>query len=227
MHLNKFVAACIIAGLSSCQVSLYYQVFNVDSFAELEEKNSSFSYNNDSLTVEYSFWSEFGDYSVHISNHSSKFLYIETPHSFLIINGFAEPLLNSDVPVGTIIIPPKSTKKIGSRPIKVLLYQNCNLNPYPKEDESASISFTYMDSPLTFRSFITYTTSKNSSYKTIDNVFFISSITNHPKEAVYKSISKYDCDNNEYEYLYCTVYDPLSFFIEYYDNSKKHKKRVF
>jgi hypothetical protein len=71
--------------LSICACKPIYQVMEIDS-NEVIKSDSTFSYSNDDLIINYNFWSENGIISINIYNKSENPIYIDWNRSHLIFN---------------------------------------------------------------------------------------------------------------------------------------------
>lgn len=91
-------------------------------------------------------------------------------------------------------IPPQASKVISHYDIAEELFVDCDLNKYPSD--SAHISFSEEDSPLTFANYISYRVGDNKDVNVIENQFYIADIYNYaePYALVYVEREK-TCDN--------------------------------
>lgn len=146
-----------------------------------------------------------------------------------------------------IMIPPHKTKFIGTYEIINQLFLTCDLQYYP--EKSSSISFTQDNSPIQFSNIISYSVGENGNIVSVENSFYVSSITNYtePEIAVFekreelcmnlKDVSEYKAKTKNGSPLYdCYIKKDIcnfaSSFYYIYDvrTSKKlysHNKKYF
>ena len=108
------------------------------------------------------------------------------------------------VPAHTSVVVPEVEKIID------FLY-NCNL-----EKSSATTTFNKESSPFLFRNSISYSFNSDSDYKTINNEFFISVISNHGRSEIIKKVEIDECgrkSKNGVEVF--SIYSSNKFYIPY------------
>ena len=93
-----------------------------------------------------------------------------------------------------ISIPPKSSKFVGDQTLTDAMFLSCEREYYPSD--SSMTSYSVEDSPLVFSNYISLRVGDNSPLQTIQNEFYVSSITNYakPSTLVYIEREK-ECDN--------------------------------
>lgn len=115
-----------------------------------------------------------------------------------------------------ICVPPKTSKVISEYFITGALYRDCDLNRYPSKKQIKTLMFTNSMSPFIFSNKIAYTVGKSENLLSFENKFYVSEITNYPKDEVL--IEKYDefCgDRSDAKYEIFKNYSPDNFYIEY------------
>ena len=124
-------------------------------------------------------------------------------------------------PKKTIQIPPKSSIIVSKFSISKSAFYNCDFNLKNTKLRTANTkTFGKDDSPLTFRNYITYYTKESfEKKKSIDNEFYISSISFMSEGLFFgKSSSRNDCDINGvkiYGNTYAKPYKkPNSFYLK-------------
>ena len=89
--------------------------------------------------------------------------------------GHSESVSTEQQPV--ISIPPKSYRVVSLYSIREQLIYDCDLILYP--EQSAHLTYSFENSPLTFSNFITYRVGENENKQTIENSFYISDVANY------------------------------------------------
>ena len=93
-----------------------------------------------------------------------------------------------------VAIPPKSSKFIGNQPLTRAMFLSCERECYPSD--SSMTSYSVEDSPLVFSNYISLRVGDNSPLMTIQNEFYVSSITNYAKPSTLVYIERErECDN--------------------------------
>lgn len=93
-----------------------------------------------------------------------------------------------------IAVPPHSKKYIKTYSITTSPFLSCDLKLYPSQN--AKLDFSEEDSPYHFSDIITYTVGNNSQHITINNEFYVSSITNYAEpEIVVMKKREEPCEN--------------------------------
>lgn len=93
-----------------------------------------------------------------------------------------------------VAVPPHKSKYIVTYPIATKLYRSCNLPHYPST--SSSVSFSFDNSPLRFSNYITYSVGNSDKANTVENVFYVSVVSNYPEPNIieYKERTE-PCEN--------------------------------
>lgn len=78
----------LVALLSSCSITSYYQICKVSSNLPTSA-NGSYEYKNSACDISYDFWTDGGSVSFIVTNNTNEILYIDLSKSFLIKNGIA------------------------------------------------------------------------------------------------------------------------------------------
>jgi len=123
-----------------------------------------------------------------------------------------------------ICVPSKTAKVISEYKITEALYRNCDLDRYPSKRQIRTLAFSNNQSPLVFSNKIAYTVGKSENLLTFENKFFVSKITNYPKNAII--IKKYDefCgEKSDTKNEYFKNYSPDNFYVTYYKGNDKFK----
>lgn len=81
-----------------------------------------------------------------------------------------------------IAIPPHASKFIGDYSLTSKILVNCERELYPSD--SASTAYTLENSPLVFSNYITYKVGENGSAQTLENEFYVASVTNYAKPTI-------------------------------------------
>ena len=142
-----------------------------------------------------------------------------------------------------IAIPPKASKLISSLYIKNNLLLDCDLERYP--EEKSTMEYSMDNSPLHFSNYITYNYGEGTSDTSIENKFYISSVTNYAAPSIIEFVKREKpCQNltndtnTKYnpEYPY-TIYDLIvnidtsnKFYLTYEVRSKRklyHTKQTY
>lgn len=93
-----------------------------------------------------------------------------------------------------VAIPPHSKKYIKSYNIVNSPMLNCDLQRYPSR--SARLNFSSENSPYKFSDYITYSVGDNAKPISINNEFYVSSVTNYPEPDVVEMRKREEpCDN--------------------------------
>ena len=93
-----------------------------------------------------------------------------------------------------VAIPPHSKKVFGSPQFVSTRFLDCDLEKYPKD--SVSLSFSESNSPLTIRSYMTYTIGGKSNRICVENGFFVSAVINFAEPSIYTYEKREDvCEN--------------------------------
>lgn len=87
-----------------------------------------------------------------------------------------------------IAIPPKASKLISSLNIKNNLLLDCDLERYP--EDKATMEYSMDNSPLHFSNYITYNYGEGTSDTSIENKFYISSVTNYAEPSIIEFVKK-------------------------------------
>lgn len=93
-----------------------------------------------------------------------------------------------------IAVPPHSKKYIKTYSITTSPFLSCDLQRYPSQN--AKLNFSAENSPYHFSDIITYTIGDNSQHITINNEFYVSSVTNYAEpEIVVMKQREEPCEN--------------------------------
>lgn len=93
-----------------------------------------------------------------------------------------------------IAIPPHASKFIGDYSLASKILVNCERELYPAD--SASTSYTLDNSPLVFSNYITYKVGENGVAQTIENEFYVASVTNYAKPSIITYVEREkECEN--------------------------------
>ena len=76
-----------------------------------------------------------------------------------------------------VSIPPKTSRSVSHHTIREQQIYDCDLNGYPVQ--SANLTYSFDNSPLTFANYITYIVGDNRDKQSIDNQFYISEVANY------------------------------------------------
>lgn len=122
-----------------------------------------------------------------------------------------------------IIIPPKTSKNVMGYKIASELYRGCELHLYPKSRKSNSLPFIEENSPLVFGNRISYTLEDSPERINIENMFYVSGITNYIEKDIVDKKEVEDCherDNNNHIKEIITVFNdkfvsPTGFYVPY------------
>lgn len=121
-----------------------------------------------------------------------------------------------------IAIPPHATKDFGEYYIMTSRYQNCDLYEAPSKNNSISMDFNLLTSPVSFTNSICYRVGEDGNDEIIENNFFISEVKNqHYKSTIHKI--KSGCPSDTYRPKIKTFIkpSPKDFYIEYDPRSQK------
>jgi len=123
-----------------------------------------------------------------------------------------------------ICIPAKTAKVISGYVITDALYRDCDLLRYPSKGQIRTLKFSNNKSPFVFSNRITYTVGKSENPFTFENKFYVSEITNYPKDAVKTTIDEVYCgEKGDAKLEVFKNYSPDSFYIPYYKEKSKFK----
>ena len=123
-----------------------------------------------------------------------------------------------------VCVPPNTTKVITEYCVTKTLYRDCDLRRYPSRSQIRTVKFTNSKSPFIFSNKIAYTVGKSEKLLSLENKFYVSEITNYPKESVI--IMRYDefCgDKSNVKNEFFNNYSPDNFFIKYFKEKSKFK----
>lgn len=85
-----FLAICFICSfITSCAPMQYMQIATLKSEQVELQTDGSFKSRNSEFTIEYDFWSNYGNVGFLITNNSDKDLYLNLEKSYFINNGYA------------------------------------------------------------------------------------------------------------------------------------------
>lgn len=115
-----------------------------------------------------------------------------------------------------ICIPSKTSKRIAEYSVNHSLYRDCDLFKYPTKKQINTKSFTKSESPFVFSNRLSYTIENSDDKVKIENEFYISEITNYPKNEIIESKTDKFC---EQELMSSSEFFKLSapnmFYIQY------------
>ena len=192
--------------LTSCSQSLYYQMYQTKPITEnIEVNENALKFEDDNCVILYDFWGENGDMGFVIHNKTDQNLYLHLDECFYVENGFAYDYIdtnnNSSIIVGNnakiekkaICIPPKYSKKISEYTINGNLYRDCDLFLYPVKNDNNTLDFTQENSPFIFGNKLAYSIGDSDTINQINNIFYVSKISNYAIEDITKLIDKQHC----------------------------------
>lgn len=84
----------------------------------------------------------------------------------------------------TICIPPKTAKVISEYSINESIYRDCDLLRFPSKKETAIKTFDRSNSPYVFSNRIAYRIGQDQTKRYLENVFYVSEISNQYKDKV-------------------------------------------
>jgi hypothetical protein len=87
-----------------------------------------------------------------------------------------------------IIIPGKTAKILQEHTINSSIYRDCNLLRYPGSKAGSSVNFLETNSPIIFKNLLQYSSKGSEVLKTVENHFFISTISNFNASGMYNYI---------------------------------------
>lgn len=87
-----------------------------------------------------------------------------------------------------VCVPSKTSKLISEYNINESLFRYCDLFKYPTKKQIKSMTFSKEQSPLIFSNRIAYTIGKTDNLIKFENEFYVTEITNYPKNEMYESI---------------------------------------
>lgn len=111
-----------------------------------------------------------------------------------------------------IIIPAKSAKSFREYKINLDYYAHCDLDKFPSRRKIKTLSFTAENSPITFSNSITYAVSGKQN--TVVHEFYVSGITNLPRNEELKKFRSEKCDTRVEELRHQNA-APANFFVRY------------
>ena len=163
-------------------------------------------YEDDNCIILYDFWKEKGDIGFVIYNKNMENLLIHLDECFYVENGFAYDYYKNrinncslitgstaEIEKKTICIPPQYSKKISEFNITEQLYKDCDLPSYPGKKENNTLRFTEEDSPMVFGNIIAYSIGNSDTIYRINNVFYVSKISNFSIDQITIEIPKEEC----------------------------------
>ncbi len=116
----------------------------------------------------------------------------------------------------SICIPSKTSKRVIGFKIKESIYRDCDLFLYPRKSQIKSVSFLMAESPIVFSNRIAYTIDQSDEVIKVENKFYISEITNYPKnEFVESNYSEFCGQKSMTKYDYFKTVSPDRFYIKY------------
>ena len=135
-------------------------------------------------------------------------------------------LYKAEIEKDIVCVPPQSAKPFTGFSLKNSLFRDCDLLRFPSKKEITSKTFDAESSPLIFKNLIAYgfEETQEDSYKKIETDFWVSEITNYPKEKFIESKYPEFCgEKSDYQLNYYIYDQPNRFFIKY----KKGTTTVF
>ena len=115
----------------------------------------------------------------------------------------------------SICIPSKTSKRVVGFKIKESIYRDCDLFLYPRKSQIKSVSFLMTESPIVFSNRIAYTIDQSDEVIKLENKFYISEITNYPKnEFVESNYSEFCGQKSMTKYDYFKTVSPDRFCIK-------------
>ena len=119
-----------------------------------------------------------------------------------------------------ICIPPETSKVIAEYSINETPYRDCDMLRFPSKKQNVSKTFNKSNSPYVFSNRITYRIGQDENEKIVENEFYVTEISNLPKDKMlFKKTDEY-CGqkNSEKSYFFKDV-EPDRFFIKYEKSS--------
>jgi len=118
---------------------------------------------------------------------------------------------------GIINIPPHTGKSISEYNIIRELYRDCDLFLYPGRKEIKSANFNQNNTPLKFYNYLTYIFNTHvQNEKVVKNEFWVSQITNYPKDKIVESKNHEFCEQKSMaRYDHFTVNRKNRFYYKY------------
>ena len=213
--------------LSSCTSYSYYQVRKITTIPNpqiQEVSNGVFEDNNCKIT--YNFWIESGEAGFLFYNKTNKNIYLNLGECFYLYNNIAYNYYQNRTwdfrgytqkEEQIVCIPPLKAKTIIEYNIDTNLYYDCDLVLFPNKKQIKTLYFTQETSPLIFGNIISYSVGKKDSIIKLENLFYVSEITNYPREEMIGTKHESVC-KNDYPIMseYFKIYFPNGFYIKYY-----------
>jgi hypothetical protein len=148
------------------------------------------------------------------TNTNSILSYINARSSSSVSEGYTVTSIEQDI----ICIPANAAKAFTGFSLKNSLFRDCDLLRFPSRKEINSKKFSQNSSPLTFKNIISYgfNVANSDSFKTIESEFWVSEITNYPKDEFIESMYPEFCeDKADYQLDYYIYDQPDRFYIHY------------
>ncbi len=127
---NVIFYLCILILSFSCQLPSYYQLHQIKS---LEINNEIMTYEDNSIAINYNFWSEFGSSRCLFTNKTDSIILINMELSHFIYNGLATPYFTNKVTTS-------STSTLNSKSTTYSNYKPTTYNTGIMSNTSFSIS---------------------------------------------------------------------------------------
>ena len=123
-----------------------------------------------------------------------------------------------------ITIPPGTLKFISEYNINESLYRDCDLLKYPRRKQVKTLHFMKEESPFVFSNRITYRVGESAEPVQFENEFYVSEITNYPKNEIVKEDYDEFCgEKSEEKYNFFKIKSPDRFYIMYLKNYQDTK----
>lgn len=161
-----------------------------------------------------SFYDNSSESSFYTGNTSSILSYITSGSKSTVSEGYAVTTIEKDV----VCVPPQSAKPFTGFSLKNSLFRDCDLLRFPSKKEITSKTFDAESSPLIFKNIIAYgfEETEEDRYKKVETDFWVSEITNYPKEKFIESKYPEFCgEKSDYRLNYYIYDQPDRFFIKY------------
>jgi len=123
-----------------------------------------------------------------------------------------------------ICVPSKTAKIISEFNITNSLYRDCDLLRYPSKNQIRTLKFSSSKSPITFSNRIVYTVGNAENSSMLENKFYVSEITNYPKDRVIINKAETYCgEKSKTKSDYFNNASPNSFYIKYNKGTNEFK----
>ena len=207
-----FLAICFICSfITSCAPMQYMQIATLKSEQVELQTDGSFKYRNSEFTIEYDFWSNYGNVGFLITNNSDKDLYLNLEKSYFINNGYAQDYyqartylsvegtsLNTNgksiefTEKAVVCIPAHSCKTFTEFSIATSVFRECGFVRDPSKKETAVREYTKETSPQVIENRLMFNIGDIT--LPVTNVFYVSQYQNISTDAATEWIKVEGCD---------------------------------